>query len=83
LAFIGFRMAENRIELPIADVEYKKYFRLKFTSYIIFLLTSKYCLMHYEELVRNMKHKSDMGESAWTKLLEYRYPSMENIKEKK
>ena len=38
--------------------------------------------MHFEEQVKNMKHKTNMKELAWTYLLEYRDPTFESIKEK-
>lgn len=49
LQLIGFRVIENMSKKPYADKFYKDMFRLKFTSYICFMLVSKFCLLHFKD----------------------------------
>lgn len=46
---IGFRMIENISLMPYADSRYRYQFRLKFTAYVVFMLVSKFCLIHFQD----------------------------------
>ena len=60
--FLGVRMAEEKCELPYAKEVYLDYFRLKFTSYIAFMLISKFTLSHFEAQKKKVGYKMEMSE---------------------
>lgn len=67
-------MVEEKDKMPIAYDTYKDYFKLKFTSYIVFLLVSKFWVNYLNEAERARDFKLKMSEKNWAKLLMYKFP---------
>jgi hypothetical protein len=50
-------MIEDKDELPIANTVYKQYFGLKFISYVVYLLVSRYYSSYVEEVIESRKKR--------------------------
>ena len=64
-------MIEDQSEMPYPDAVYIAYFKLKFISYVAYLLISVYYSSYLEEMKKQVQHEEEFTESHWKRLFEY------------
>lgn len=73
-------MFEDLEKIPYKKSSYDDFFWLKFNSYVIFLLVSRYYSLYLSERMQMTQSIREKSEREWTQILEYVQPDFDRNK---